>query len=248
MSALITRLWVSRWGDIELYDIACSNADNETICNNEHDLHGHYSPGLLLPRKFEVCRKATSLNDRYHTILDVTTNPKRVCLLLSLLFLRTLLRKHDYLIMQYQISCWTTLISSVKGPSKHHCLMYEDHHIGGGISEIFSLAQLQAYLLKDTMMFTPSANVMYKFRGHYINYKQVEKDFVDEEILLCTLPLGRLINNLTITSLKLVAAVHGIYIKSRTPLPEVLRIIKDHHCDHCENCITVFKPAVSSAR
>jgi hypothetical protein len=42
-----------------------------------------------------------------------------------------------------------------------------------------------------------------------------------------------------------VAAVHGTYIKSRTPLHEVKQILKDHNCDHCPNCITVFNPAKS---
>ena len=66
--------------------------------------------------------------------------------------------------------------------------------------------------------------------------------------MLCNIPLGKIINNLTISNLKLVAVVHGIYIKSRTSLPEVLKFIQDHNCDHCRNCVTVFKPAISLAK
>jgi hypothetical protein len=85
-----------------------------------------------------------------------------------------------------------------------------EHYIGGGVSELFSLAQLQPYLLKNHMMFTPSADVMYKFEGHHIENKKLEKDLVDTDTLLCDVPLGNIINNLTTTSLKLIAAVHGI--------------------------------------
>jgi hypothetical protein len=97
-------------------------------------------------------------------------------------------------------------------------------------------------------MLTPSADVMYKFQGHHIESKKLEKDLVDTDTLLCDVPLGEIINNLTITSLKLVAAVHGIYIKTRTPLPEVLKIVQDHNCDQCQKCITVFTPAISPTR
>jgi hypothetical protein len=97
-------------------------------------------------------------------------------------------------------------------------------------------------------MFTPSADVMYRFKGHHIENKQFEKDLVNTDTLLCDVPLGNIINNLTMTSLKLIAAVHGIYIKSRTPLPEVLKIVQDHNCNDCQKCITVFKPAILPAR
>jgi len=126
-------------------------------------------------------------------------------------------------------------------------LTHSEHHIGGGVSELFSLAQLQPYLLKNHMMLTPSAHVMYKFEGHHTENKQLEKDLVDVDTVLCDVPLGKIIHNLTITSLKLVAAVHGIYIKSRTPLPEVLKVIQDHNCDHCQKSITVLKSAKSPA-
>ena len=180
--------------------------------------------------------------------MDVTTKPKHICMLLSLLFLRPLLRKHDYLIMKHHMWCWITSFSFVIRVRECSRLIRQEAHIGGGVSELFSVAQLQPYLLKSHMMFTPSADVMYKFKEHHIENKQTEKVFSDKDILLCNIPLGKIINNLTITSLKLVAAVHGIYIKSRTPLPDVLKIIQDHKCDHCQNCVTVFKPAISLAQ
>jgi hypothetical protein len=89
-------------------------------------------------------------------------------------------------------------------------LAHGEHYIGGGVSEIFSLAQLQPYVLKNHMILTPSGDVMYKFEGHHIENKQLAKDLVGPDTLLCDVPLVKIINNLTITSLKLVAAVHGI--------------------------------------
>jgi hypothetical protein len=93
-------------------------------------------------------------------------------------------------------------------------LTHGENYIGGGVSEIFSLAQLQPYVLKDLMILTPSEDVMYKFEGHHIENKQLEKDLVDTDTLLCDVPLGDIINNLTITSLKLIAAIHGMYVVS----------------------------------
>ena len=244
MYPLVARLWVPRWGDIELYEMTHSYMDNETICDNKHDLHDHSSTCLLLPYKLSEYEKATSLNDRYHAIIDVTTKPKCICLLLALLFLRTLLRKHDYLIVEYLIMCWATLIPFVKGPSKSYSLTYQEYLIGGGVSEIFSLAQLKPYLLIDSMIIRPSAEVMYRFDSHCIATEQFKKD-IDMNDLVCDIPLHEIVTNLTVPNLKLVAAVHGIFIKSRTSFAEVVNIIQNHNCEHCQKCITVFKPAKS---
>ena len=184
MFSLTSHLWVPCLGDIELYDIAPVNMDNRTICDHQHDLHGHSISYLLSPYKLNVHDKATSLNDRYHMIIAVTTKPKHICLLLSLLFLRTILRKHDYLILQYQIKCWMAMFPFVKRPRKCSSLTTQEHHIGGGVSELFSLAQLQPYLLKDSTMFKPSADLMYKFEGYYIGIKQVKEDIINQDTLL----------------------------------------------------------------
>ncbi|HJY15442.1 MAG TPA: DUF6570 domain-containing protein, partial [Nitrososphaeraceae archaeon] len=232
-------------GDIELYDIVPFYVGNKTICNNDHDLHGHSLSCSLSPYKLNVYEQATFLNDRYHVVIDIAAKPKHICLLLTLLFLRTILRKHDYLIMQYHIRYWTTMFPCFKRHKKRSSLTTEEHYIGGGVSELFSLAQLQPYLLKDSIMIKPSADLMYKFEGYHIKTKQVKEDVVDQNTLLCDIPLCKLLTNLTILNLKLVAAAHGIFIKSRTPLPEVIKLIQGHACDHCQNFIAVFKPAKS---
>src|ERR1700741_3322542 len=242
-----SRLWDPCLRDIILYDITRICHDDEMMCDDEHRLYDHALPRFQTLYRLKFHEKATSLNDRYHAIVDYMMMPKHICLLLSLHFFRNLLRKHDYWILQYYIRCWIALFPLVKKLGKYPSSMHTSrgHHIGGGASELFSLAQLQPYLLKNHIMFTPSADVMYKFENHCVINKQIEKDLVNIDTLLCDVPLGKIINNLTITSLKLVAAVHGIYIKTRTPLSEVLKIIQDHNCDHCKNCITLFRPAKS---
>ena len=54
MFPTMTRLWIPCWGDMELYEIAHSYVDNETICDNECGLHNHSLPCLLLPYKLKV--------------------------------------------------------------------------------------------------------------------------------------------------------------------------------------------------
>ena len=214
-------------------------------CNNKHDVQGHSVPCFPLLYKSGVGEKATSLNDGYHAIIDITTKPKHICLLIALLFVRFIIRKHDYLIMRYHITCWMTMFPFVTRPRMCSSLRVLEHHIGGGVSELFSLDQLQPYILKDSMMIKPSAELMYKFESYHIKTKQVEEDITNKDALLCDIPLCKLVTNLTIQNLKLVAATHGIFIKSRTPLPEVLKIIQTHTCNHGQTYITVFKPAKS---
>ena len=240
MISLTARLWVPCLGDMELYDITHFDEDNKTMCNNEQHIDGH-----TLLYKLRVGEKATSLNDVYHAIIDITTKPKHICLLLSLLFVRFILRKHDYMMMQHHIGCWVTTFPFVKRPRRCSILRYQEDHIGGGVSELFSLSQLQPYLLKDYMMTKPSVDLMYKFESYHIKTKKVKDDFINEDALLCDIPVCKLVTNLTIPNLKLVAAAHGIFIKSRTSLPDVIKLIQDHTCVHCQNCITVFKPAKS---
>ena len=242
---LTTRLWVPRWGDIELYDFYSIYLDDKAVSKNDHDLHRHDLPCFLSPYKLKVHERATSLNDRYHAIIDVATKPNHICLLLSLLFCKIFLRKHDYLIIKYYTRCWITSSPFIKRLRKSSSLTHQQDHIGGGASELFSLAQLQPYIVKNYIMIKPSADVMYKFKSHHIQSKQVKEAVVENHTLLCNIPLSRFVTNLTIPNLKLVAAAHGIFIKSRTPLQEVLKIIQDHNCDDCQNCITAFKPAKS---
>jgi len=137
------------------------------------------------------------------------------------------------------------MLPFVKRHRKGYSLTHQEHHIGGGISELFSYAQLQPYLLKISTIIQPSTDLVYKFEGHHIETKLVKEDVVENHTLLCDIPLSRFVTNLTIPNLKLVAAAHGIFIKSRTPLAEVLKIIHDHNCDQCQTFITVFKPAKS---
>ena len=275
MYFLTTRLWVPRLGDVELYDMTlrygtykttCDDehdsygsclrnielhnitlfcSDNLSICKNEHHLHNHSSCYLLSPYKLRSYEKAIFMINGYHIIIDITIKPKHICLLLYLLFWRILLHKHDYLIMQSNIRCWITMLPIVKQYRKGYSLTHQGHHIGGGISELFTYTQLLPYLLKNSMMIKPSADLMYKFEGHHIETKQVREDIAEEHALICSIPLDKFVTNLTIPNLKLVAAAHGIFIKSRTPLAEVIKIIQDHDCDQCQNFITVFKPAKS---
>jgi hypothetical protein len=146
--------------DIVLPDVTFCCFDDKTSYNNEHDC---FLTHLSSQHKLNISKKAAFLNDRYHTIADGTTMPKHICLLLSLLFVRNLLRRHDYLVLQHHIRCGITLFPLGKRPCEYLSLTHGEHYIGGGVSEIFSLAQLQPYILKDHMILTPSANVMYKF-------------------------------------------------------------------------------------
>ena len=230
-------MWVPCLRDIDLYDVTLCYFDDEMMGHNDYDCFSTHFPWRY---KLDIFSKATCLNDRYHTITNGTASPKNICLLLSLLLARNLLRRHDYLVLQDHLRCWITLFPSGTRHCEYPSWTHGEHYIGGGVSEIFSLAQLQPYVLKNHMILTPSVDVMYKFEGHHIENKQLEKDLLNTDTLLCEIPLDKIIHNLTITSLKLVAAVHGIYIKTRTPLPEVLKIIQDHNCDHCQNCITLL--------
>ena len=132
------------------------------ICNNECDVQGHSVPCFPSPYKLRVGDKATSLNKWYSIIVDVTSKPKHICRLLYLLFLRMIVRRHDYSIMQYHVRRYMTMFPYVTRPRKCSSLRPLEHHIGGGVSELFSLAQLQPYILKDFMMIKPFAELMYK--------------------------------------------------------------------------------------
>jgi hypothetical protein len=46
--------------------------------------------------------------------------------------------------------------------------------------------------------------------------------------------------------LQLIAAVHGIYIKTRTTHQQIVEVINDHTCGSCLDCITLLQPVQSS--
>jgi hypothetical protein len=96
---------------------------------------------------------------------------------------RNLLRRHDYLGLQHHIRCLIHLFPLGKIACQYPSLTCGEHYVGGGVSKLFSLVQLQPYLLKNHIMFTPSADVMYKFEGHHIETKNLRKTWLTQ--ILC---------------------------------------------------------------
>lgn len=225
-------------GDIDLHDVTLLSK-NATNCDNECCTYCRASPnGLWL----------SSLHFFDQAIIDIATRPRYICLLLFLLLLRNIYTKHDYFNLKGLYTSWVLCRTFFQTPTVHHSMMRQTDHIGGGVSELFSFSGLQPHLIKNSINIRPSPDVMYAFNGHYLKHRHDSESMVDDETLHCHIPLHNIISNLTIPSLKLVAAVHGIYIKSRTPLPDIIKIIQDHNCDHCQPCITVFKTAKSLAK
>ena len=215
--------------------------ENKTPCN---DMCG--SSKLPLPCIWWLC----NLRSHDQMIIDTSIHPKIMCLLIVFMICRTFFRRHDYKTWQLPYIPWLYCCGFVCNQRDNPNHIRYRSQIGGGVSELFSFAHLQPYLLENHIVTKPSTNLMYKFEGYYVRSTQSLKYIADEDFLFCNIPLHNIIGNLTISSLKVVAAAHGIYIKTRTPLLEVVTIIKAHICADCPKYITVFKPAkiVSSKR
>ena len=188
--------------------------------------------------------------------LVLSLSPKFLCRLIWFKILKHFLRKHDYQTMvykaRYYYQCqWNSLsYHSSSSLTNSGCHLKDKYlgdscvnYIGGGIADRFTYSELRDCLLPDSISL--ETGMIYQFSNY--NLKSIiDKTMVNnKKYVICNIPLNILIRNLKVDNLKLVAAVHGIYIKTRTTHQEILQTINDHKCDGCSNCVTLLLPVKS---
>src|SRR5215470_11655235 len=115
--------------------------------------------------------------------------------------------------------------------------------VGGGKPEIFTAAELQDHVIHNKCELDNSSQMVYKFDS-YCPLSQYKAN--REDVIVCDMPLDALIDRLIVVNLKLVAAVHGIYIKSKSTQPDIINILQNHICTTCPECVAIFCPVISA--
>jgi len=118
--------------------------------------------------------------------------------------------------------------------------------VGGGIVDRFTIDELQDYLIQDCGSVPGPVGMIYQFINHNLKSKLDSDLSLSENLIKCNIPLPTLVNRLKVNNLKLVAAVHGIYIRTRTTHQQMVQMINDHTCDSCGDCVTLLQPTQSS--
>src|SRR6202043_478248 len=117
---------------------------------------------------------------------------------------------------------------------------------GRGIVDRFTNDELRDYLIQDCGSVPALTGMMYQFNNYNLKSKLDSDLYTSETLIKCNIPLKTLVNRLTVNNLKLIAAVHGIYIRTSTTHQQIVQIINDHTCDSCADCVTLLQPAQSS--
>ena len=86
--------------------------------------------------------------------------------------------------------------------------------LGGGVSETFSYEEIKQYIVHNHKNSQKeNLNNSYKFSTYCI---KSDKSFsLDNDLIACEIPMNVLLNKLTISSLRIIASVHGIYVQTR---------------------------------
>jgi hypothetical protein len=124
--------------------------------------------------------------------------------------------------------------------------MLTTNYVGGGIVDRFTQDELHNCLIRDCGSVPLPIGMIYQFNNYKLKSK-LDNDLCSSEGLVkWNILLKTLVNKLTVNNLRLVAAVHGIYIKTRTTHQQIVQMINDHTCDSCMDCVTLLQPAQSS--
>jgi hypothetical protein len=117
--------------------------------------------------------------------------------------------------------------------------------VGGGKSHI-TYGMLHSYLLPNGPNSNTDDNTQYRFVSHMLYQNTIEAASQNSDLLLCCMPLGSIINHLTLGQAKSVAKSHGMFVAYKAPLRIILNTLKGHLCSkHCYDNIFVFKPALN---
>jgi hypothetical protein len=165
-----------------------------------------------------------------------------------------MLRKHDYQILSYktrygyEVSCKLRCSHAYSNDGSEDLAGNDicTNYVGGGNADKFTNEELQGCILHDSSTLPVSTGMIYQFSNYYLEPNLNITLVNDNNILKCKISLNMLSSRLTVINLKLVAAVHGIYIKTRSPHQQIVQILNDHTCTNCSDCITVLCPAQSS--
>ena len=116
----------------------------------------------------------------------------------------------------------------------------KQHILGGGVSETFSYEDIKQYIVHNHKNSQKeNQNNSYKFSTYCI--KSDKSSSLNNDLIACEIPMNVLLHKLTISSLKIIASIHGIYVKTRTAQHDIIKTINQHQCQSCPSCITILQ-------
>jgi hypothetical protein len=172
------------------------------------------------------------------------------CRLTALFLKQSFFRKHDFsamvdkLVSSDQRSPIFSLnsILTCKKSSNHEVLnesfkkpsAYE--YYGGGPSLVFSSDELLPYASTDL------DEKQYRFLRCVKTEDKQTHISDNESTVLCVVPLSILAPKLTMTCIKDLAALHQIFVPSKTLVKNAQMLLQDHKCQKCDSYISLFEP------
>jgi hypothetical protein len=120
--------------------------------------------------------------------------------------------------------------------------------VGGGRKLHITYGMLCPYILLNG----PDANIEDSIRYHFVSHiphqNAIDTTSQNSELLVCCMPLGSIIEHLTIHRTKSVAKIHGAFVAYKALQPSIIKTLTGHLCSkHCYDNVFVFKPALDDS-
>ena len=168
------------------------------------------------------------------------------CRLIGLMLKRSFFRKHDFAACVHQIyhdyqnwSFWQLKKYSNDSHShiKEECSDTSPgcHFYGGGKALIFSSDELHTYASTDLN------EKQYQFR-QYVKKDNKQSLHLNDDDVLCSVPLNILAPKLTLKAAKEIASLHDMYMPSKILLKNAQLLLENHKCETCPDLLAVFEP------
>jgi hypothetical protein len=117
--------------------------------------------------------------------------------------------------------------------------------VGGGKSHV-TYGMLHSYLLPNGPNSNIDDSTQYRFVSHMLYQNGIDAASQNSDLLVCCMPLGSIINHLTLGQAKSVAKSHGMFVAYKAPLATILNTLTGHLCSkHCYDNVFVFKPVLN---
>ena len=117
--------------------------------------------------------------------------------------------------------------------------------VGGGKSHI-TYGMLRSYLLPNGPNSNIDDSTRYRFVSHMLYQNAIDAARQNSDLLVCRMPLGSIINHLTLGQAKSVAKSHGVFVAYKAPLATILNTLSSHFCSsHCYDNVFVLKPVLN---
>jgi hypothetical protein len=120
--------------------------------------------------------------------------------------------------------------------------------VGGGQKSHITYGMLCPYIFLNSSDANIENSIRYHFVSHIPHQNAIDTASQNSKLLVCHMPLGSIIEHLTIHQTKSVAKIHGAFVAYKALQPSIIKTLTGHLClKHCYDNVFVFKSALDDS-